>query len=86
MVRTIYQQPSPEEVHAQHARMVGMLDERFPRAAGLPTSEAAPTGTTRLRDWWHRRNLTRQSPPDLKELPEAIVQLILLPEFTLPDD
>ena len=30
MVRTLpYQQPSPEEVHAQHARMVGMLDERF---------------------------------------------------------
>ena len=35
MVRTIYQQPSPEEVHAQHARMVGMLDERFPQAAEL---------------------------------------------------
>ena len=33
MVRTIYQQPSPEEVHAQHVRMVGMLDERFPQAA-----------------------------------------------------
>ena len=29
MVRTIYQQPSPDEVHAQHQRMVGMLDERF---------------------------------------------------------
>ena len=26
MVRTIYQQPSPEEVHAQHSRMVGVLD------------------------------------------------------------
>ena len=26
MVRTIYQQPSPEEVHAQHARLVGMLE------------------------------------------------------------
>ena len=35
MIRTIYQQPSPEEVHAQHARMVGMLDERFPQAAEL---------------------------------------------------
>ena len=35
MVRTIYQQPYPEEVHAQHARMVGMLDERFPQAAEL---------------------------------------------------
>ena len=35
MVRTIYQQPSPEEVHAQHARMLCMLDERFPQAAEL---------------------------------------------------
>ena len=35
MVRTIYQQPSSEEVHAQHARMVGMLDERFPQAAEM---------------------------------------------------
>ena len=35
MVRTIYQQPSPEDVHAQHARRVGMLDERFPQAADL---------------------------------------------------
>ena len=35
MAPTIYQQPSPEEVHAQHARMVGMLDERFPQAAEL---------------------------------------------------
>ena len=34
-VRTVYQQPSPEEVHAQHTRMVGMLDERFPQAAEL---------------------------------------------------
>jgi transposase-like protein len=35
MVRTIYQQPSPEEVHVQHQRMVGMLDERFSQAAEL---------------------------------------------------
>ena len=35
MVRTTYQQPSPQEVHAQHARMVGMLDERFPQATEL---------------------------------------------------
>ena len=33
MAQTIYQQPSPEEVHAQHSRMVGMLNERFPQAA-----------------------------------------------------
>ena len=41
MVRTIYQQPSPEEVHAQHARMVGMLDERFPQAAE-PLADVGP--------------------------------------------
>ena len=35
MVRTIYQQPSPDEVHAQHQRMVDMLDERFSPAAEL---------------------------------------------------
>ena len=47
IVRTIYQQPSPEEIHAQHARMVGVLDERFPQAAELladvgPTSWPSP--------------------------------------------
>ena len=35
MVRTVYQQPSLQEVHAQHAHVVGMLDERFPLAAEL---------------------------------------------------
>ena len=41
MVRTIYQQPSPEEVHAQHQRIIGMLDERFPQAAEL-LADAGP--------------------------------------------
>ncbi len=41
MVRTIYQQPSPDEVYAQHQRMVGMLDERFPQAAEL-LADAGP--------------------------------------------
>ena len=35
MAPTIYQRPSPEEVHAQHARMAGMLNERFPQDAEL---------------------------------------------------
>jgi putative transposase len=35
MVRTIYQQPSPEEVHAQHRRVVEQLQARFPMAAEL---------------------------------------------------
>ena len=35
MVRTIYQQLSQDEVHGQHQRMVGMLNERFPLAAPL---------------------------------------------------
>ena len=59
MVRTIYQQPSPEEVHAQHRRMVGMLDERFPQAvvmleeAGLEVFAftAFPRGALEERVW-----------------------------------
>ena len=34
-VRTIFQQPSAEAVHAQHARVVEQLDERFPAAAAM---------------------------------------------------
>ena len=34
MKRTIYQQPSPEEVHAQHQRVVAQLEGRFPEVAG----------------------------------------------------
>ena len=41
MVRTVYQQPSPQEVQAQHAHVVGMLDERFPLAAEL-LADAGP--------------------------------------------
>ena len=41
MVRTIYQQPSPVEVHAQHQRVVEQLEERFPQAAAL-LDEAGP--------------------------------------------
>ena len=42
MVRTIYQQPSPEEVHAQSAYGgVEQLHERFPQAAAL-LAEAGP--------------------------------------------
>lgn len=42
MVRTIYQQPSPQEVHAQSASGgVEQLHERFPQAAAL-LAEAGP--------------------------------------------
>jgi transposase-like protein len=41
MVRTIYQQPSAGEVHAQHARVVEQLAPRFAAAAEL-LAEAAP--------------------------------------------
>jgi putative transposase len=41
MVRTIYQQPSAEEVHAQHRRVVAQLEPRFPDAA-LLLAEAEP--------------------------------------------
>lgn len=41
MVRTVYEQPSPDEVHAQHQRVIAQLDERFPQAAVL-LEEAGP--------------------------------------------
>ena len=40
-VRTIFQQPSAEAVHAQHARVVEQLEARFPDAAAM-LDEAAP--------------------------------------------
>ena len=35
MVRTIYQQPSAEEVHSQLERVVDQLSERFPQASSM---------------------------------------------------
>ena len=35
MVRSIYQQPSSEEVHIQHEKVVEQLQERFPQAASM---------------------------------------------------
>ena len=40
-VRTIYQQPSTEAVHAQHLRVVEQLDGRFPEAAVMLADAAA---------------------------------------------
>ena len=36
MVRTIYQQPSAEEVHFQLNRVVDQLSDRFPEASSMP--------------------------------------------------
>ena len=41
MVRTIYQQPSPDEVHAQLDRVTDQLGDRFPQVASL-LDEAGP--------------------------------------------
>ena len=41
MVRTIYQQPSPDEVHAQLDRVTSQLQNRFPQVASL-LDEAGP--------------------------------------------
>ena len=41
MVRTIYQQPSPDEVHAQLDRVIDQLQDRFPQVASL-LDEAGP--------------------------------------------
>ena len=35
MVRTIYQQPSPDEVHGQLDRVTDQLQDRFPQVASL---------------------------------------------------
>ena len=35
MVRSIYQQPSSEEVHIQHEKVAEQLQERFPQAASM---------------------------------------------------
>ena len=40
-VRTIFQQPSAEAVHAQHARVVEQLEARFPAAAAMLAEAAA---------------------------------------------
>ena len=41
MVRTVYQQPSAEEVHAQLHRVIDQLEDRFPQAASMLV-EAGP--------------------------------------------
>ena len=41
MVRTIYQQPSPDEVHAQLDRVTDQLQDRFPQVTSL-LDEAGP--------------------------------------------
>ena len=35
MVRTIYQQPSPQEVHSQFEKVVEQLAERLPQASSM---------------------------------------------------
>ena len=40
-LRTIFQQPSAEAVHAQHARVVEQLEPRFPEAAPMLDEAAA---------------------------------------------
>ena len=41
MVRTIYQQPSAEEVHSQLERVVDQLSERFPQASSMLAEDGA---------------------------------------------
>ena len=41
MVRTIYQQPSAEEVHSQLERVVDQLSERFPQASSMLAKDGA---------------------------------------------
>ena len=41
MVRTIYQQPSPQEVHSQLEKVVEQLAERFPQASPMLAEDGA---------------------------------------------
>ena len=41
MVRTIYQQPSAEEVHSQFDRVVDQLSDRFPDASSMLGEDGA---------------------------------------------
>ena len=43
MVRTVYQQPSPEEVHAQVDRVIDQLGDRFPQAVSVLAEAGADT-------------------------------------------
>ena len=43
MVRTVYQQPSSEEVHAQVDRVIDQLGDRFPQAASVLAEAGADT-------------------------------------------
>ena len=43
MVRTVYQQPSPEEVRAQVDRVIDQLGDRFPQAASVLAEAGADT-------------------------------------------
>ena len=41
MVRTIYQQPSAQEVHSQLEKVVDQLSERFPQASSMLAEDGA---------------------------------------------
>ena len=47
MVRTIYQQPSPDEVHAQLDRVTDQLGDRFPQVASTAGRLGPPVGRRR---------------------------------------
>ena len=51
MVRSIYQQPSAQEVHIQNGKVVEQLAERFPRGGGdAGRSRSGHTGVHALPD------------------------------------
>ena len=61
MAPTIYQRPSLAEVHAQHACIVGMLEERLSQAAELLAAGGPDTLAFTASPWRQSGRTTRRS-------------------------
>ena len=65
MARTVYHQPSPEEIHAQRTvGIVGMLDELFPQAAELLADEGPDILAFTAFSLAHSRQVWSNNPQD----------------------
>ena len=68
MVRSIYQQPSSEEVHIQHEKVVEQLQERFPQASlDVGRSRVGHTCVHELPDGALEEDLVEQSAGEVEQ-------------------